>query len=97
MTGNAAEWVSDWYGGYQNTPGVQENPTGPEHSTGYKVVRGGGVALYHNSTYNRSELYYYNNPAQSSVTFRGAMMPNNKDNSGRQPVLVGFRVVLPSK
>ena len=93
MTGNAAEWVSDWYANYQNTPGVQENPTGPEHSTGQKVVRGGGVALYYNHGNN---LYYYNNPTQSSVTFRGALRPNNYGDYKR-PILVGFRVVLPSK
>jgi collagen-like protein 6 len=100
MTGNAAEWVSDWYGGYQNTPGVQENPTGPEHSTGQKVVRGGGVALYYDYDYYyrryQPQLYYYNNPTQSSVTFRGALRPNNY-NQSKRPILIGFRVVLPSK
>ena len=99
MTGNAAEWVSDWYGSYQNTPGVQENPTGPEHSTGQKVVRGGGVALYYDSYYRgyRPQIYYYNDPTQSSVTFRGTLRPNNYYDNSKQPVLIGFRVVLPSK
>ena len=98
MTGNAAEWVSDWYASYQNTPGVQENPTGPEHSTGQKVIRGGGVALHYDYYYGRNQLYYYNHPSYSTVTSRRSLWPNNQDSYGRRtPNLVGFRVVLPSK
>lgn len=39
MHGNAAEWVWDWYGGYNTT--AVANPTGPE-SGNAKIVRGGG-------------------------------------------------------
>jgi formylglycine-generating enzyme required for sulfatase activity/flavodoxin len=39
MHGNAAEWVWDWYGAYDNAS--SDNPTGPE-SGNYKVARGGG-------------------------------------------------------
>ncbi len=38
LAGNAAEWVSDWYGLYQS--GNQIDPTGPESGT-LRVVRGG--------------------------------------------------------
>jgi formylglycine-generating enzyme len=38
MTGNVAEWCSDWYGDYP--PGLQANPQGPA-SGSKKVVRGG--------------------------------------------------------
>ncbi|MEZ4647227.1 MAG: SUMF1/EgtB/PvdO family nonheme iron enzyme [Candidatus Eisenbacteria bacterium] len=42
MSGNAAEWVNDWYGPY--AAGVQTNPQGPVTGDAYgnfKVVRGG--------------------------------------------------------
>ena len=38
MAGNAAEWCSDWYGPYPNTP--QTNPSGPVGGKA-RVVRGG--------------------------------------------------------
>ena len=38
LAGNAAEWVSDWWGLTLDLKG--QNPTGPEHGD-YKVVRGG--------------------------------------------------------
>ena len=38
LGGNAAEWVSDWWGQVLDLKG--KNPTGPEHGD-YKVVRGG--------------------------------------------------------
>ncbi|MGD1996560.1 MAG: SUMF1/EgtB/PvdO family nonheme iron enzyme [Anaerolineae bacterium] len=38
MTGNAWEWVADWYGDYPS--GQEVNPTGPP-SGEYRVVRGG--------------------------------------------------------
>ena len=38
MSGNVAEWCSDWYGSY--TEEAQTNPTGP-FSGSYRVIRGG--------------------------------------------------------
>jgi len=38
MSGNIAEFVSDWYGVYSNAP--QNNPNGPESGV-YRLVRGG--------------------------------------------------------
>lgn len=41
MSGNVAEWCSDWYGAYPSSP--QTNPQGP--TTGkYRVIRGGSGA-----------------------------------------------------
>jgi formylglycine-generating enzyme required for sulfatase activity len=39
VSGNVAEWCSDWYGPYPTTP-VQNDPFGPAQGT-FKVVRGG--------------------------------------------------------
>jgi formylglycine-generating enzyme required for sulfatase activity len=39
LSGNVAEWVSDWFGPYQ--PGTAYSPPGPPNGV-YKVVRGGG-------------------------------------------------------
>jgi formylglycine-generating enzyme required for sulfatase activity len=39
LAGNAAEWVSDWYGKYPSER--QENPEGPSEGVG-RVIRGGG-------------------------------------------------------
>ena len=42
LIGNAAEWVSDWYGTYQ--PQDQTDPTGPR--TGHRrIVRGSAFPL----------------------------------------------------
>ena len=55
MSGNAYEWVSDWYDPeyYSNSP--EHNPQGPESGT-EKVYRGGGVS---------------NSPGGSSAVIRG--------------------------
>jgi formylglycine-generating enzyme required for sulfatase activity len=41
MSGNASEWTADWYDAiyYQSSP--TDRPTGPDTSTGTRVVRGG--------------------------------------------------------
>ena len=39
LSGNVAEWVSDWFGPYE--PGTAYDPTGPPTGV-YKVARGGG-------------------------------------------------------
>ena len=42
MHGNVWEWVSDWYGEYEN--GTVTNPKGPTNGS-YRVIRGGGWLL----------------------------------------------------
>jgi formylglycine-generating enzyme required for sulfatase activity len=41
MSGNAWEWVNDWYGGRGYDPKETENPTGPVDGTD-RILRGGG-------------------------------------------------------
>jgi formylglycine-generating enzyme required for sulfatase activity len=57
MSGNAWEWVNDWYGSYSST--VQTNPTGPT-SGSYRVTRGGG--WNHDATYARASYRNNNTP-----------------------------------
>jgi formylglycine-generating enzyme required for sulfatase activity len=40
MSGNVAEWCSDWYAADYYAAGTGENPTGPPRGT-ERVVRGG--------------------------------------------------------
>lgn len=91
MSGNAAEWTNDWYGSYQRTIGVQENPTGPESPTGTKVLRGGGVYGYRTNHLNNSSTNY------SEVTNRLPAYPNNYGNNANHPMYAGFRVVFAPK
>ncbi len=42
LSGNASEWVADWYGPYE--PQYQENPTGPNKAGKNKALRGFGVS-----------------------------------------------------
>ncbi len=60
MSGNAAEWVSDWYDPAYYTDSPTENPTGPE-KTKYKSVRGGGwhSGPYCTRVYRRLGLLAY--------------------------------------
>lgn len=41
MSGNVAEWVSDWYDAAYYSQGPDRNPKGPDHGTS-KAFRGGG-------------------------------------------------------
>jgi formylglycine-generating enzyme required for sulfatase activity len=40
MSGNASEWVADWYDGEYYNKSPKDNPTGPEKGD-KKVIRGG--------------------------------------------------------
>ena len=53
MSGNVAEWCSDWFGNYANNPIL--NPTGPISGT-YRVFRGGSW----NSSLSENRVSYRN-------------------------------------
>ena len=97
MSGNAAEWVGDWYASYTNTPGAQENPTGPERGD-QKVLRGGGKYGYF-----RWQEHGNTNETDCTVTRRLYLRPNigSQYNShwaqwNYYLSYAGFRVVLPA-
>jgi len=60
MTGNAGEWVQDYYGGEYYSESPSYNPTGPE-SGKFAVFRGGG---------------WHTGPGCCRVFFRNALPPN---------------------
>jgi len=70
MAGNAAEWVADWYGDYQD--GSQNDPNGPETGE-YRVVRGGSTT--NNENYIRSAFRNKGKPTTqtSTIGFRCAI------------------------
>lgn len=72
MTGNVAEWCSDWYGPYQTIG--QTNPVGPE-SGSKRVVRGGSWNDPPRACLNSSRGYH--NPAEgaNSLGFRLVLVP----------------------
>jgi formylglycine-generating enzyme required for sulfatase activity len=57
MSGNVAEWCSDYYGDYPSE--AQTNPTGPS-SGSYRVFRGG--EWHHDARFCRSTCRYHNSP-----------------------------------
>ncbi|MEI6207530.1 MAG: SUMF1/EgtB/PvdO family nonheme iron enzyme, partial [Desulfuromonadales bacterium] len=67
MSGNAWEWVNDWYGAFSSV--AQTNPTGPTTGSG-RVIRGGGWG--DNATRVRASLRYNYTPSNriSDLSFR---------------------------
>lgn len=89
MSGNVAEWVNDWYDSYTTAGGgVQDNPKGPERTTGYngKVLRGGGMA---GRVGNLNEVSS-TNVNTCTVTWRAGWHPNYYNNAS----IAGFRVAF---
>ena len=72
MAGNAAEWTADFYDSttYQKSPA--KNPTGPEVSTGSKVVRGGSWADADYRLRSTSRLGVEPNVSSDGIGFRCA-------------------------
>lgn len=67
LTGNVAEWCTDWYGKY--TEAEQSNPRGP-NSGKYKIVRGGGYNSTPNSTQDGDQL---------RATYRNSKTPGARE------------------
>jgi len=55
LTGNAAEWVADWYSSDYYSHSPLENPAGPNDGT-YKILRGGSWLL--DEVYGRTAFRY---------------------------------------
>ena len=72
MAGNAAEWTADFYESttYQKSP--EKNPTGPEVSTGSKVVRGGSWADVDYRLRSTARLGVEPNVSSDGIGFRCA-------------------------
>jgi len=73
MSGNVWEWVSDWYGDYDNDQ--RKDPGGPDQGTS-RVIRGGGWGSYARGV--RVSNFYNNNPDNryNILGFRLAMNGN---------------------
>ena len=67
MSGNVAEWCSDWYGLYEGTS--QENPTGQETGT-ERVVRGGAWNSDQKDCRNTARTAYPPEHKSSSIGLR---------------------------
>lgn len=94
MSGNAAEWCSDWLAyPYQTQTGLSVNPQGPS-SGDDKVVRGGSylseAATWENNSYCRIKKRWSLPPNGYRIIFD----PNNPDFLADR---TGFRMVLPIK
>ena len=70
MSGNVAEWCSDWYGLYEGTS--QENPTGQDTGTA-RVVRGGGWNSPESDCRNTARSSQYPYYKSSAIGFRLAL------------------------
>jgi formylglycine-generating enzyme required for sulfatase activity len=57
MSGNAAEWCSDWYSETYYMDNIFDNPTGPD-TTEFKIIRGGS-ALTEEWQHRVGARYYY--------------------------------------
>lgn len=63
MTGNVAEWCSDWYGDSYYSSGPSNNPKGPSSGLG-KILRGG-----HSGSSSNYCRYYYRDYILASGEF----------------------------
>jgi formylglycine-generating enzyme required for sulfatase activity len=68
LTGNVAEWCSDWYGRKYYGEGVSNNPKGPS-SGSKKIIRGGNYLSSPN----------INGEDQLSLSYRNSRAPNTRE------------------
>jgi formylglycine-generating enzyme required for sulfatase activity len=75
LSGNASEWVADWYEAtwYEKSP--ESNPKGPEAPTGQKVVRGGSWADPDHPARATARAALDPNVSNNAVGFRCAASP----------------------
>jgi formylglycine-generating enzyme required for sulfatase activity len=75
MAGNVAEWVADWYESTWYAKSTSTNPTGPEVSTGSRVVRGGSWADPEHLARATARAALDPNVSNNAVGFRCAANP----------------------
>ncbi len=78
VAGGTWEWVADWFDAEYYARAPVSNPTGPEESTGYKVLRGGSSLF--DERFSRSTARFLNPPQVRDWTpngFRGVVNAPN--------------------
>lgn len=79
MSGNAEEWVADWYATSYGSRDTVQNPTGPAGGKS-KVVRGGSMESTANETIVTRRAAYLPKTKARSLGFRLVEVKENKEN-----------------
>jgi len=90
MSGNAWQWVHDWYGAYTEEPSI--NPTGPETGT-MRAIRGGGWRTNRMCCRTARRISYTPEDTWHDIGLRVAMSapdnPGEGEGEGEEPLPPG--------